>query len=451
MIQQRVVLHVGTPKSGTTYLQELLWSSRASLAEVGVLVPGASMADHFHAAVELGLGGFHGWRDPAVTGAWMRLVEAARAHAGTTVLSHEMFGDLSAEVTARALADLDFAEVHVVATARDLARQLPAVWQEDLKNRFHLPFPELLELVRPGSGRPDVMRPTGQGLEGHAAAFWMRQDVPSVLERWGAGLPRTQVHLVTLPPSGGGTALLWQRFAEVLGVDPALATPPAARRNASMGQAECEMLRLLNERLDHGLPWPSYGPQITHHLALTALAQRPGTAPVVLPGSARGWVAAASDAQIAALAELGCTITGDLEDLRVSPADPTGPPRTSSPEEVLGAALDAIIGLLHAGPPAAPPVPVEPSSDVPAAVTAAAAAPGVPAPRVSDEELSESTVDRPEVSAPPAAPPGTPHPLSRLTRALRRFATARVTTPPVGAVPLDDVLSAADADRLVGA
>lgn len=36
----RVVLHVGTPKSGTTYLQDLLHASAPSLADAGVLFPG---------------------------------------------------------------------------------------------------------------------------------------------------------------------------------------------------------------------------------------------------------------------------------------------------------------------------------------------------------------------------------------------------------------------------
>jgi hypothetical protein len=36
---QRVVIHVGTPKSGTTYLQDTMWESRAALLDAGVLYP----------------------------------------------------------------------------------------------------------------------------------------------------------------------------------------------------------------------------------------------------------------------------------------------------------------------------------------------------------------------------------------------------------------------------
>lgn len=376
---QRVLIHVGTPKSGTTYLQDLLWCSRPALAEAGVLFPGGSPADHFHAAVELGTGDFHGWRDPDMPGAWHQLVEAARAHPGTTVISHELFGDLSAEAAAQALRDLDFAEVHVVVTARDLARQLPAVWQEDLKNRHHLPFEEFLAVVRPGTTVPDVIRPAGARPEYHGAAFWLRQDVPAVLQRWGAGLPRDQVHVVTVPPRGSAPGLLWERFAQVLGVDPAIATLPPGRRNASLGAAESELLRRLNERLDYAVEWPTYGPRITHLMA-TALADRPHATPLTLPGTERAWVSAQADAMLFELAALGCDVSGDLGDLEVQPVPGAGEAPAAGTAELLDAALDAVVALIptqqaHPEPPAPEPAAPEPAAEEPVAAVLELAGP----------------------------------------------------------------------------
>ena len=37
---RRVYVHVGLPKTGTTYLQHMLWESREALAADGVLFPG---------------------------------------------------------------------------------------------------------------------------------------------------------------------------------------------------------------------------------------------------------------------------------------------------------------------------------------------------------------------------------------------------------------------------
>ena len=39
-VTQRVYLHVGAPKSGTTYIQGVLEHNRARLADAGVLVVG---------------------------------------------------------------------------------------------------------------------------------------------------------------------------------------------------------------------------------------------------------------------------------------------------------------------------------------------------------------------------------------------------------------------------
>ena len=48
---ERVYLHVGTPKSGTTYLQRVLDHNRERLAAAGVLVVGDEHVDRVHAAL----------------------------------------------------------------------------------------------------------------------------------------------------------------------------------------------------------------------------------------------------------------------------------------------------------------------------------------------------------------------------------------------------------------
>ncbi|MGR7023831.1 hypothetical protein [Geodermatophilus sp. URMC 62] len=388
MNAQRVVVHIGTPKSGTTFLQELLWESRPALAAAGVLYPGEHPGAHFHAVLDVRQRSFHGHVDPGVAGAWERLVAAARDHQGTTVVSHELFGDLSAEEAARAVADLDFAEVHVVVTVRDLARQLPAVWQEDVKNRHSLPFGDFLEMVRPGSGRPDEQRPAADSTEGHAEAFWLRHDVPAVLRRWAAGLPADRVHVVTVPPQGADPTLLWERFASVVGVDPAVASLPDGRRNQSLGRAESELLRRLNERLDYGVEWPLYASRITHGLAAGALAGRPASARLTLPAADHAWVSAVADAGIEALAALGCTVTGDLEDLRVPAAPADDDDRTPTVEELFDAALDAMAALLPVGPPPASELAPEPAPVEEPVAEPAAEPPVLPGPRVPAVHLA---------------------------------------------------------------
>ena len=47
---RRAFLHVGTAKSGTSYLQDLWWRHRDELRERGLLLPGDARRDHFAAA-----------------------------------------------------------------------------------------------------------------------------------------------------------------------------------------------------------------------------------------------------------------------------------------------------------------------------------------------------------------------------------------------------------------
>ena len=69
--------------------------------------------------------------------------------------------------------DLAGAELHVIYTARDLGRQLPAVWQEGLKNRSTTRFDTLLESAF--VGHEPAKRPH---------SFWSAHDSVEVLTRW---------------------------------------------------------------------------------------------------------------------------------------------------------------------------------------------------------------------------------------------------------------------------
>src|ERR1700759_4351374 len=45
-----VFLHIGLPKTATTYLQTILWGSWQALADQGVLMPGEARHDHLWAS-----------------------------------------------------------------------------------------------------------------------------------------------------------------------------------------------------------------------------------------------------------------------------------------------------------------------------------------------------------------------------------------------------------------
>jgi hypothetical protein len=124
----------------------------------------------------------------------------------------------TAEQAATALRSLAPADVHVVYSARDLARQVPAEWQEQVKHRKGLSYADFLHDLVAEEPSQDSSR-----------WFWAVQDWPDVLHRWAAALPADHVHLVTVPPPGGPVDQLWERYRELFGIDPASCPEPTNR------------------------------------------------------------------------------------------------------------------------------------------------------------------------------------------------------------------------------
>ena len=130
----RIYLHIGEPKTGTTFLQDVMWGNRSWLAAQGVVLPGYSHQDHSRASRDL--------RetprvasDPAQpwAGEWDVLTRQALCARQTAVISDELLAACTARQADRGVRSLLAAEVHVILTVRDFATLLPAEWQEKVK------------------------------------------------------------------------------------------------------------------------------------------------------------------------------------------------------------------------------------------------------------------------------------------------------------------------------
>jgi hypothetical protein len=332
---RRVFLHCGTAKSGTTFLQDLWWRHRDALRERGLLLPGEALRDHFHAAALVkGMDVIVDDLDAADREVWQRLVAQTRDWDGDALISHEHFSDSSAEAAAAALGDLATAadEVHLVVTVRDLGRVLPSAWQQRVKQGARQPFGRFLATVR---------------RERDDQKFWRYQDVPGILSRWAAGLPRERVHLVVVPAPGAARNELWLRTATVLGVDvTGLDTDPRLP-NDSLSIVEAELLRRVNAVI----------PRERRSVALTRLTKGTfardllaGSAPkesFVLPAKHAGWVRERSEAMVATLREGQYDVVGDLADLL--PADPRSgrTPDQASDGELLAVATTVVARMIE--------------------------------------------------------------------------------------------------------
>ncbi|MFT4264922.1 MAG: hypothetical protein QM572_16175 [Nocardioides sp.] len=303
----RAFLHVGAMKTGTTFLQHILWSQRDLAAGHGLLLPG-TRAVHRLAMLDLREVAERSNRPERVPGSWAGVVDEARAWDGDVLVSDELLSRATPAQASRAVADLRGTgrEVHVVLTVRDWARRLPAHWQEYVKARGLLSFEEYTRRD-PRTGA--FLNPTLQEVT----------DVVGRVDIWsGAG---ARVHVVTVPPSGADPGLLWQRFAGVLGLA-ADAFSTDVPRNPSLGLEQTELLRMVNSALLDRLPRPGpYDGAVKTALARRVLAGRPGT-PLVLGGEDLAWARRRGEEEIAALAARDVDLVGDLADLVVPSQGP---------------------------------------------------------------------------------------------------------------------------------
>jgi hypothetical protein len=311
------VVHVGLPKTGTSFLQRTLWLNEDLLAKRGVRQPMENRAELFAATMYV-RGEAYDW-DP--TGydpeqAWRRIVKRSHAWSGTTVISSEWLCLAARDQAQQALAALG-EDVHLVLTLRDLARQVPAEWQEGVKHGRRLSFAEYLECVLGGHGRPSLRQ-----------RFWRAQDVVGVCDRWAADLPPERVHLVTCPPSGARPDLLWARFAEVLDISPDGVQLPGGDINASLGAVQVELLRRLNEHFPRTGQEIDYRAVVKDYYARDVLGAFPSEK-TVLPASWSSTVEKIGSGWVEKLGRRGYRVVGDLTELvpasRTTEAEPPPP------------------------------------------------------------------------------------------------------------------------------
>ena len=164
-MSRAVYLHIGAPKTGTTYVQDRLELNARSLARHDVHLPTRPLVSpglfHFRAALDL-LGQDWGGPPGHAEGGWDAMVRRARRSQGSVIISHEILATATAGQVAQALDDLADREVHVVYSARDLGPAAAGGLAGEHQAGPHLVLPALPEpdraRGRPGSSRPSTCR-----------------------------------------------------------------------------------------------------------------------------------------------------------------------------------------------------------------------------------------------------------------------------------------------------
>ena len=241
---ERVVLHIGTMKSGTTYLQRVLESG--VLENVGAFYAGGSFRAQSRAIDGL----------PLLTNkgrgrAWKDLAAHVLERDGTAVYSHEFLSFAAKERVDQVVSPFEGTPVDVVLTVRDQHSALPAQWQSFVRNKGTDSWEDYLRAIQSNRKGPRQRPRSGPVRPRPAFNFRRTQDVPGMVRRWVRHPGVSAVSVVVVPPPGSPPQLLWQRFSEAAGIGAVEPPHAGTRLNESLGYASCDLLRQLNASLVH--------------------------------------------------------------------------------------------------------------------------------------------------------------------------------------------------------
>ena len=337
----RVLLHVGTPKTGTSYLQEVLFRNRRVLEGAGIRYPADRFDAHFLAALDLMRLPWGGLEREAI-GAWDRLAGQVRRHRGTSIISHEILATASRSQVARALDSLGHdgtpqgTEVHVMLSVRDLVRQIPAEWQENVKHRSPISYQRFLDRdPRPATPDPDRQLVLGRpGDPGHPRALGSRAATGTDPSDHRAAAGRSARVVVEAVQPGLRPRRPRSRPRGGAG-------QPVTRRARDGIAAPDQQVRQRRRRADR---LPSPGPRAARPPDVVA-AHPVATARVASRRAPLGDEVA--DSWIAEISARGYDVIGELADLVGAPAtDDWCDPDQPVERQVASAGVDAIKALL---------------------------------------------------------------------------------------------------------
>ncbi len=336
--ERTVYLHIGTPKSGTTHLQALLWENRRELRRRGLLYPGRTAqyrGGHHQAALELL--SLDQPADARDLSAWRALTDAVHRWPGDSVLSHELLSLAGPRAIEQIATDLAAHHVRVVITGRDLMRLIPSWWQEGCRNGRSSTYQDFLTSLR-------ADKPYGPGKR-----FLGFADLPALVDRYAPVCPPDQTLIVVNGMAGTSADRLPHDFLAALGTMPQGLTLPVNSTYPALSAPAAELMRRLNAGPLAGMAYWDHQRLIKVPFGNDVLANLERKGPrLTVPPELRSWVIGRSQAIVAGLDSLGVDFRGDPSHLIPEMDDaPFVDPASISDSELLAWALDALVAQAH--------------------------------------------------------------------------------------------------------
>jgi hypothetical protein len=219
-------------KSGTTYLQNILSSSREQLSSNGWIYPGKK-ANHQHETYGI-CGQDIFWVNESTKEknkkSGQRLLEEIKEARDNSnvIVSSEALSSLDESGVARFVEKVGHPD-EIILTVRSLFRVLPSAWQQSLKgghDRSAAEFFNLLESQRVGK-----------------SGFWKTYSFGDVVRKWSTFSP---VKVIVVPEESKDKSALWRSFATAAGLPLNVESmPDASKSNISLNLETTFFLRAM--------------------------------------------------------------------------------------------------------------------------------------------------------------------------------------------------------------
>lgn len=304
--RQRLLIHVGPHKTGTTTVQSALHQHKDLLIEQGVRYLGSG--------VRPGLGprALTGVLDSAAQQRrglkeWSELqAEAAAATEPRLVLSSEFLCEADDDAARRIVDGWGDVDLQVVVTLRSLARILPSQWQQFVRSGLAEPFGPWVEAIVAAYDDPASPLP-----------FWRRHRHADIVERWARIVGADKVTVVI--GDSGDPGLLTREFAALLDLPSDLLVPRSSMENRSLTWEEAAVIRAFNHQATAARHLPTKArlaawARLKHRTPLSSEHR------ITIPGSLVDPVRAMCEDTATRIVASGVTVVGDLEELRQVPS-----------------------------------------------------------------------------------------------------------------------------------
>ena len=359
LVATRLLLHIGTQKSGTTYLQRVLELLAVKLRDQGVLYPIRLVGKkgiYNHDPASYGLLGreHYPWvpqvRVDAERPAWDVLVKKIREWPETAIVSGEAISVVRQIGAEQLVSSLNVADTHIIITARDLGRVIPSSWQQHIRNGRSSKISAYIQTLA-NKRRGDLDADEALWESDPDLTFWRAYAIGSLVKRWQSVVGPDRVTVVTVPGREAGPDALWSRFREGLALSEVLPMNPpkvdTLAANVGLTEAEVLLLAAFNKAAEG----QRYDPKAVRAVrmrmineALTTRADRGKS--VALPSDRFDQVSSWAKQDVARLAESGARVVGDVAELLLSAQTvETAGPDLDDLERAAGQALALLSGL----------------------------------------------------------------------------------------------------------